>query len=285
MSTWPDDLAAATHAADVQISTVLQQTDKTVLAQGTRAGRAVAIKFLLDADPFWAAKWRHELGVYQVFDRTPPPVRVPRLVHTDNARLMVLEWVEGTPLDTDRYPPRSIADDQAAVVLSCVNAFNRWQPPAEVFEVIFDYADRFRRYHALGYLADADHDVLQRLLATTGQPDQPNHGDPLASNILLDDRDQVTLLDWEFTGLFLPGFDLAMLHTQLGAHTPQIKSRIDTSVSEAAIETPFVLNLAAVLTRELRIHRELPDGPLRQSRLPHIETAWDQTRQRLHQLG
>ncbi|WP_222595267.1 phosphotransferase [Nocardia ninae] len=263
---------------------MLQQTDKTVLARGTRAGRPVAIKFLLDSDPFWMAKWRHELSVYQVFARTPPPVRVPRLLDTDDTRLMVLEWVEGTQLDTDRYPQRPITDHQAEVMLSCVAAFNRWQPPAEPFEVIFDYSDRFRRYHGLGYLSDADHDALQQLLTITGLPDQPNHGDPLASNILLDDRDQVTLLDWEFTGLFLPGFDLAMLHTQLGAHTPQIKSRIDTSVSEAGIETPFVLNLAAVLTRELRIHQELPDNPIRRTRLPLIETAWGQARQRLHQL-
>ncbi|WP_194835950.1 aminoglycoside phosphotransferase family protein [Nocardia sp. XZ_19_369] len=285
MPTSPDDLATAACAADVEINTILHQTDKTVLGKGTRAGQPVAVKFLLDTDPFWAAKWRHELEIYQVFARTPPPVRVPRLVDTDNARLMVLEWVDGTPVDTDRYPQQPITEHHAEMILSSVAALHRWQAPLKAFEVIFDYADRFRRYHTLGYLGDADHDVLQRLLATTGQPDQLNHGDPLASNILLDDRDQVTLLDWEFAGLFLPGFDLAMLHTQLGAHTPQIKSHIDTSVAEAGIETPFVLNLVTVLTRELRIHRELPENPLRATRLPLIETAWSQVQQRLHQLG
>lgn len=60
----------------------------------------------------------------------------------------------------------------------------------------------------------------------------------------------------------LPGFDLAMLHTQLGAHSPLI---------------------AAVLTRELRMHHVLPDGPLRGSRLPLIEAAWAHARDRLHQ--
>ncbi|KIA61113.1 hypothetical protein FG87_32795 [Nocardia vulneris] len=269
----------------MQITTVLQQTDKTVLAKGTRRGRPVAVKFLRSADPFWAGKWRHELSVYQLFDRMPAPVRVPRLVDTDNAQIMVLEWIEGTPVATDRYPAQPITDHRTEVILSCVTALNRWRPPSGAFEVIFDYPDRFRRYHALSYLTDADHVVLQRLLARTGQPDQPNHGDPLASNILLDDRDQAILLDWEFTGLFLPGFDLAMLHTHLGANTPQLKTRIDAAVAEAGIETPFVLNLAAVLTRELRIHRELPDGPLRQTTLPVIETAWEHARQRIHRLG
>ncbi|WP_281425860.1 hypothetical protein [Polymorphospora rubra] len=38
-----------------------------------------------------------------------------------------------------------------------------------------------------------------------------------------------------------------------------------------------------MLTRELRLHHELPDGPLRESRLSLIEAAWDQARDRLHQ--
>ncbi|WP_084497156.1 phosphotransferase [Nocardia amamiensis] len=282
MPTLPHDLATAADNAGIRIDAVLQQTGKTLLAAGSVAGRRVAVKCLLGSDPFWAGKWRHELGVYEVFAHTAPPVRVPRLIYTDNTRLMALEWMNGQRLDDDRYPQRSLTDTEIDAVLATVEALNRWQPPAGAFDMIFDYRDRIGRYHAHGYLTDTDRDALLRLVDRAGAADQLNHGDPLASNILLRDTTPAVLLDWEFTGLFLPGFDLAMLHTQLGAATPALRTRIDTAVTAAGIEEPFVVNLATVLTRELRIHRQLPDGPLRETRLPVIDTAWQHTRERLH---
>ncbi|MFX0573082.1 phosphotransferase family protein [Nocardia nepalensis] len=261
---------------------MLHRTDKTMLAVGELSGERVAIKCLVDPDPFWAAKWRHELGVYQAFTATPPPLRVPKLLYTDNSRLLVLEWLEGRRLDDDRYPQRPLTGAETDAVLRCVESFNQWQPAAGGFEIVFDYQDRFRRYHAQGWLTDTDLVALQQLLAQTGPPIQINHGDPIASNFLLDDGNDATLLDWEFTGLFLPGFDLAMLHTQLGAHTPALKEHIDTAVAASGSAAPFIVNLAAVLTRELRIHHELLAGPMRDARLPLIETAWAQARDRLH---
>jgi hypothetical protein len=37
-----------------------------------------------------------------------------------------------------------------------------------------------------------------------------------------------------------------------------------------------------VLTRELRIHHELTDSELRTARLPYLEAAWEQARERVH---
>ncbi|MFC7344494.1 hypothetical protein ACFQRI_24070, partial [Saccharopolyspora griseoalba] len=74
------------------------------------------------------------------------------------------------------------------------------------------------------------------------------------------------LLDFEFTGLFLPGFDLAMLHTLLAA-TPGAQQRIEELVTEQGIQAAFAVNQAVVLSRELRLHNELPDGELRDKRL------------------
>lgn len=282
MSDLPADLIAAADAAGLQLIKVLHRTNKTMLAIGELSGAQVAVKCLMDSDPFWAAKWRHELHVYQVFSTTPPPLAAPALLYTDNTRLLVLQWLEGRRLDDDRYPARTLTTAETDAVIGCVEAFNQWRPPADAFAVIFDYEDRFRRYHASGWLTDTDLAALQRLLPIAGSPDQINHGDPLASNILLGNDGGATLLDWEFTGLYLPGFDLAMLHTQLGAHTPGLRARIDTMIAAAGHDTPFLVNLATVLTRELRIHHELPAGPLREARLPAIEAAWAQTRERLH---
>jgi hypothetical protein len=285
MTTLPADLQATADAVGLEMLSVLHRTDKALLATGTLAGHEVAVKCLLDADPFWAAKWRHELGVYQVFADSPPPLRVPRLLYTDGARILVLEWLDGHRLDDDRYPSRTLPAEEIDSVLNCVHAFNAWTAPAARFEVVFDYVERANRYHGNGYLTDADHHAVLALLGTTGPVSQINHGDPLPSNVLLDTTGAATLLDWEFTGLFLPGFDLAMLHTTLGGHTPAIRDRIDDAVIDAGIERAFAVNLAVVLTRELRIHHELADGPLRDARLPLIEAAWHHGRDRLHRLA
>ncbi|WP_433664686.1 phosphotransferase [Nocardia sp. CA-128927] len=278
----PADLVSTADAAGIRVTEVRHRTDKTALAIGELSGQRVAVKCLLDPDPLWAAKWRHELDAYRVFATVSPPLRVPKLLYTDNSRILVLEWLDGRRLNDDRYPQQALSVVDSEAVLSCVAAFNQWQPPGGAFAAVFDYADRFRRYHAQGWLEDRDLAALQKLLPRAGTPAEVNHGDPIASNILLGDHCSVTLLDWEYTGLFLPGFDLAMMHTQLGANTSSMKERIDAMVSADGNDTPFVINLATVLTRELRIHRELPASHVREMRLEMIEPAWVHARERLH---
>ncbi|MFF0488813.1 phosphotransferase [Nocardia sp. NPDC004068] len=266
----------------MEITGTLHRTDKTLCAVGSRDGRRVVIKLLLDPEPFWTAKWQHELRVYQLFRHTPPPVRTPELLYTDHQRLVVLSRLDGAPLDSERYPTRTLSSTEIDAILAAIAAFNHWRPPAGALDVIFDYPDRFRRYHAAGYLSDADATALDQLLNTIVAAAEPNHGDLLASNILVDEQGEIALLDWEFTGLFLPGFDLASSHALFGAATPEMRRRIDETVTAAGIELPFLVNLAAVLTRELRIHRELPEGPLRAGRLHTIEAAWAWARERIH---
>lgn len=86
---------------------------------------------------------------------------------------------------------------------------------------------------------------------------------------------------FEFTGLFLPGFDLAMLHTLL-TDTPGANEAIETLVGKAGLEVPFLVNQAMVLSRELRLHTELPDSGFRARRLALLEPQWEAARTRLH---
>ncbi|MGC5322425.1 phosphotransferase family protein [Micromonospora arida] len=295
MSHTPPDLPGSATTIGVAIDTVLRRTDKTLLARGSFRGEPAAVKYLIDPDPFWAAKWQHELDVYEAFGDTTPPVRVPRLLHTDRDRLLVLEWVDASPLAVERYPQRELDTREVDAVLDCITALNEWTYPAARFSPTFDYSDRVARYQAKGYLTEGQREALDSLLARCDAPAQLNHGDPLASNILLnagrsglDDEAETTavLVDWEFTGLFLPGFDLAMLHTQVGASTPLIRERIEAIVSKTGIEAAFALNLAVVLTRELRLHHELPeDDPARTRCLPIIEAAWTSASIRLQRLA
>jgi hypothetical protein len=281
----PPELRGAAQAAGLTVERVLRSTGKTLLARGSFAGVSAAVKFLTDPGPFWAAKLQHEINLYEFFNQTPPPVRVPRLLYTDHNRLLVLEWLDGHPLDSERYPRRTLSGEETSAVLGCLTALSQWQCPPATFTATFDYSERLSRYHASGYLSDEDLGLLTVLLSQHPAPDQINHADPLASNILMSSDGAPALLDWEFTGLFLPGFDLAMLHTQLGASTPAIRDRIDTIVDEAGTQAAFAVNLAVVLTRELRIHRELPHGPARDRCLAIITSAWDAARARIRQLA
>ena len=93
------------------------------------------------------------------------------------------------------------------------------------------------------------------------------------------------MVDWEQAGLYLPGFDLAMLWTLAGARTPEVRPRIDDLVDARGIHAAFAVNLVAVVTRELRMHDDLGPGPVRAFRRPLIEDAWQLARQRLHRAA
>jgi aminoglycoside phosphotransferase (APT) family kinase protein len=146
---------------------------------------------------------------------------------------------------------------------------------------VFVYDKRIARYHAAGYFTEDDRQALERLLARCGQPRQLNHGDPLPGNMVLLPSGEWALLDWEFTGLFLPGFDLAMLSVLL-AGTPGAAALLEDAVRRTGADEAYLVNLAVVLSRERRIHLTLPeDHPLRLARLPAIDAAWARARERL----
>jgi hypothetical protein len=260
---------------------VLRATGKSLLALGHRDGQPVVIKALCTTEEFWAQKLVREIRVYQAFTQTPPPARVPRLVHTDGHRVLVLERIPGHVADPERYPGHPLPPAPLEAVLDAVTAFARWDPPAGALAPVFDYADRIGRYHRGGFFDDGDAVALRALLAELPPPGQPNHGDPLPSNLLLTTDGGCALLDFEFTGLFLPGFDLAMLHALL-AGTPGAQDRIHALVCEAGIGPAFLVNQAMVLSRELRIHAELPDAELRASRLALLRPQWQALRERLN---
>ncbi|MGH3721598.1 MAG: phosphotransferase [Pseudonocardiaceae bacterium] len=280
-STWRDLALAADDLGGTVVRKVLRAGGKSLLALGERDGRPVVIKALRTDEALWRARFDHEIRLYQAFTRNPPPVRVPELVHTDGHRVLVIEHIPGLPIDTERYPEQPLPPAVLDVVLDTITVFNRWTPPVGVLAPVFDYPDRIARYHRAGFFDDADRVALGDLLDAGGPVWQANHGDPLPGNLLLADAGGCVLIDWEFTGLFAPGFDLAMLHTVL-AETPGAQAGITALVGEAGIEAPFLLNQAMVLSRELRLHTELPEGESRHRRLALLRAQWDAFRDHLH---
>lgn len=216
------------------------------------------VKILTSTDDAWRARFVHEIAVYRALADRQAPVRTPELLHTDGERVLVLERLPGGPLGTDRYP--AAVDLEPA--LRAITAFRGWTPMPGVLGPAFDYAGRIDRHHRLGIVDDASRAALQRLLTGLGQPDTPTHGDPLPSNLIVDGG-ECGLIDFEYTGLFLPGYDLAMLHTVLVRITGA-QERVRALVTDA---DAFLVNRAVVLARELNIHRG-------RDRLALIEPQW-----------
>jgi hypothetical protein len=259
----PPDLDALDLGGTV-VGPVLRTTDKSWLAEGTHGGRPVVVKVLTSADPAWRARFAHEIDVYHALADHPAPARTPELVHTDGTRVLIVERLPGRPLGTDRYP--AAVDPEPA--LRALAAFAGWMPahPAPAS----DHAGRIDRYHRLGIVDDDVRAALQRLLAGLGERRVPAHGDPLPSNLIVDDGGRCGLVDFEFTGQNLPEFDLAVLHTLL-VRVPGAQERVRARVTDA---DAFLAARAIVLARELRMHRALGDGPRRRHRLALIEPQW-----------
>lgn len=278
----------------VTVDRVLRAQGKALLLLGHMSGDPdplpVVVKVLATDEEFWAGKFAREIAVYAAFAQVPPPVRVPRLLHTDGHTVLAVEHLRGRPVDSDRYP-RALPAGTLDAVLGTVTRFAGWQPPDGVLTPVFDYPDRVERYHRRGLLDEADRAALHRLLARIGAgagsleaAQRPAHGDPLPANLLLlpGSAGGCALIDFEFAGLFLPGFDLALLHTLL-ARIPAAQDRIEALVTGTGIEVPFLVNQAMVLTRELRIHAdEPPTSPVRE-RLPLLRQQWRRFRTTLHE--
>jgi len=277
----PGALAAlAGQFAGLRVEKMLPYDGTSLLAAGHAGDQPVVIKVLPEGDPSWRHRQRHEIDVYQIFARNPPPVRVPRLVHTDGHRIVVMERLEGATLGSGRYP-RILTGQEVEAAAGLVGQLHSWQPLPDGFQPVFGYRDRIARYHAIGYFTEDDRRALERLLDRCGKPWQLNHGDPLPGNMIRLHGGEWALLDWEFTGLFLPGFDLAMLSVLL-AGTPGAADFVSDVASRSGHEDAYLVNLAVVLSRERRIHLRLPrHDPLRLARLPVIDAAWARARERI----
>lgn len=256
----------------MRIGRVLRDSGKTVTAAGTLAGRPVVVKTLTSDDPFWQAKLRHEIGVYRQFAMHPPPVRVPALAGTDGSSWLAVELLAGEPLSAGRYLAGATAAGKLPQVLATVGQLNAWRPPAASFGGLADYHDRIGRYHALGYLTEADHAALTWLLGRCGPAREFCHGDLVPGNIWFTATGECALLDWEFAGWYLPGYDLALLYVLAGGAVPGLRATIADQVTAAGRQA-LAVNLACVATRELRMHAGLAGQAARRT-VAWLQAIW-----------
>ncbi len=244
---------------------VLAHTDKSLLRTGVYAGEAAVAKLLTDTAPSWRTRFTAEVRTYQVFVAHPPPVRVPRLLAADaEVGMLMLEQVSGAPANNERHPATPLARPVAAVMAATSGALAAWEPPAGAFSPVFDYPQRFSRYgpHGYGLLTPVD---VERLTALYGELTDAGktawefaHGDTLSSNFLLTD-DGCELIDWEFAGLYLPGFDRAMLWILLH-NDPATRAQLLLPAVTGGWhrQAAWWVNATAAVAREIRMHQGLP---------------------------
>ena len=143
----PPGLAAlAAQFPGLRVEGMLCHDGKSLVAAGHAGDQPVVIKVLADGDPGWRHRQRHEIDVYQIFAEHPPPVRVPRLVHTDGHRIVVMERLAGAPLGSGRYP-RVLTSSEVMAAITLVGRLHGWQPLPEGFRPVFAYHKRIARYH------------------------------------------------------------------------------------------------------------------------------------------
>ncbi|NGO69922.1 aminoglycoside phosphotransferase family protein, partial [Streptomyces boncukensis] len=239
---------------------LLRRHGRTVLLAGTAGRNSVIAKCLLDHSAAWVERFHHEIAAYRAFARHRPPVRIPRLVAADpDACVLVVERLPGRPVAAQRHPFESPPRGDLRAVLSALCRVNLWQPPVPLFKQPVDYAARISRFHELGLLTDRDLGDLQKLLhglarprERGGAPWQFCHGEALLTNVLLSPTGPA-LVDWEYAGWYLPGYDLATLWSVLG-DAPLARRQISQLAQTAgpAARDAFLVNLMLVLTREIR---------------------------------
>ncbi len=150
--------------------------------------------------------------------------------------VMVCRFVEGATMDAERFR-------DLGAVRRAARAFRRMHAWSEPFETRFDLFQKMDEYLALlrklatpvpeGYEhAQEDAAAVRAALARNPVPLAPCHCDPLAENFL-DTGTRMVIVDWEYSGMNDPMWDLGDLSVEAGFGPEQ-----DAALLQAYFEGP-----------------------------------------------
>jgi len=255
-----------------------------VLLLKTKEGAAVVAKTIVTEDPFYQSSFQKELQVYECFRAAPPSFAAPvaRIIFREPP-LIVTDYLNGTALSTERFPkgeelPYQTLKQLEATLIKLRNYTGL--PLGTRDEVLIKYNARWNKYIERGIFFERDRNVLIKLAENDGWQPEFNHGDPVPSNAMLS-NEQICLLDWEFAGAYAPFYDVGVLWACL-SRCP--KAQLDLEQQYLSMDRPyrlcFVANALNVASRELGIHRDLPEGHENKAlRLRFLEPLLDRARE------
>ena len=159
------------------------------------------------------SRFRNELRVNRLVTEWKPPVATPALVDYDvQTRSLTFEALSGEPLGP-KYPSTlSTTDIDAIVALGC--ALEPYNPKRRWLRRI-ESTRRLTLARNLGLLGQRDADPLIALARERHCRLRFAHGDLTARNVLRYGA-EVALIDWEWAGLYPPGYDVAFLWFSVG---------------------------------------------------------------------
>lgn len=262
------------------------QTGTSRLHHGAVDGRAVIAKYPTDPRPWWQDRCRHEITVYRVLARHPPPVQVPELVAADpDAPLLVVTLLPGEPLHLDRYPAAgTVPAETVTRFLRTLDQLHRW-PLGRRPGLFPDDSDYRHQLNALpdDLLTSVVKDSLILLFSRAGIGCQLTHGDAHLGNAL-NTGPGTALVDLELTAVRPGGYDQAQLFMFLGEN-PAARALVTTVRDGPEGQAGFWLAVVLVTCREILSHRRHGDLPHRQHRLARLHADLALAIDRCHALN
>lgn len=205
-------------------------------------------------------RFRNELRVNRLLIDERPPVPAPRLVaHDVQHRRLTFEAFAGEPLGP-KYP-HTLEAAQVDAVADLALRLRTYQPRRRWLRRI-DPVRRLRLAHSAGVLTAEQLTDLLPLADQSGRRLTFAHGDLTARNVLAAtdqgrNGGELALIDWEWSGLCPPGYDLAFLWYSL-VDVPAAADRVEhLALSRAGVDEPAFL-LSALLVQLWHLQWYLP---------------------------
>jgi Phosphotransferase enzyme family len=267
----------------LSIHNEIASTGKSRITAATLNGQPVVIKTLATGDKTYSERFQWELSLYQKFMTSPPPFRAPVIEYVSlDPALVVMERLQGTVLSEERF----LGENQLALlttrgIVRLLLSLRGYKPLGieDRHITIARYMERWRRYSDIKILSERDSKILNYLASLPDWTAEFNHGDPIPPNIFMGPQ-VPTLLDWKFSGAYAPLYDIAIFWV-VCARYASLQSEIERTVQELphAEQVSFATNALSVASREIKIHRELPDlHPTKTERLALLDSVLEKAR-------
>ncbi len=195
-------------------------------------------------------RFRNELRINRLLNAHPAPVQRPTLVASDvQHRRLTFVAVPGQPLGP-KYP-LTLAPGDIHAMIDIASRLRAFKPERRWFRRL-NSVRRLALARRAGLLTDTQ---TVQLIGTANRVHtrvQFGHGDLTARNVL-GSSDGMTLIDWEWAGLYPDGYELAFLWFSL----------VDVEYGRALVEEHVDTDecaflLSALLVQLWHLHRYVP---------------------------
>jgi hypothetical protein len=182
-------------------------------------------------------RFKSELRVNRLLVAQPPPVVFPALIeHATHSRSLTFEALPGDPLGP-KYPS-DLAAAEIDAILAVAQALKAYNPRRRWLHRI-DPVRRIAFACRSGLLTSEVATALVAVARRHGRPLRFAHGDLTARNVLRH-GDGVALIDWEWAGLYPPGYDEAFLWYTL-REVEDARAHVERAIAARVDETSFLL--------------------------------------------